>query len=61
MELGFESLNSRRWFRRLCCIFILMKTQALEYLNKILNQEISILQVTAVQQSILNFIFSLPH
>ena len=31
-ELGFESLKSRRWFRRLCCIFKIMKNEAPNYL-----------------------------
>ena len=42
MELGLASLKLRRWFIRLCCIFILMENQAPVYLNKILTQEISI-------------------
>ena len=36
MELGFESLRSRRWFRRLCCTFKIMKDQAPEYLNNLI-------------------------
>ena len=36
MELGFESLRSRRWFRRLCCMFKIMKDQAPEYLNNLI-------------------------
>ena len=31
-ELGLESLKSRRWFRRLCCMFKTMKNEAPNYL-----------------------------
>ena len=31
-----ESLKSRRWFRRLCYMFNIMKNQALEYLNNLI-------------------------
>ena len=31
-ELGLESLKSRRWFRRLCCMFKIMKNEAPNYL-----------------------------
>ena len=30
-ELGLESLKSRRWFRRLCCMFKIMKNKAPNY------------------------------
>ena len=36
MELGLESLKSRRWFRRLCCMFKIMKNRASEYLNNLI-------------------------
>ena len=36
MELGLESLKSRRWFRHLCCMFKIMKNQAPEYLNNLI-------------------------
>ena len=67
IELGLESLKSR-WFRRLCCMFKIMKNHAPEYLNnlnpkrkQILTHKRSIFQVTTVEQSILNLLFSLPH
>ena len=31
-ELGLESLKSRRWFKRLCCMFKIMKNEASNYL-----------------------------
>ena len=31
-ELGLESLKSRKWFRRLCCMFKIMKNEAPSYL-----------------------------
>ena len=31
-ELGLESLKSRRWFKRLCCMFKIMKNDASNYL-----------------------------
>ena len=37
MELGLESLKSRRWFRRLCCMFKIMKNQPPEYLNNLIS------------------------
>ena len=36
MELGLESLKSRRWFKRLSCMFKIMKNQAPEQLNNII-------------------------
>ena len=36
MQLGLESLKSRRWFRRLCYMFKIMKNQAPEYLNNLI-------------------------
>ena len=36
MELGLESFKSRIWFRRLCCMFKIMKNQAPEYLNSLI-------------------------
>ena len=35
MQLGLESPKSR-WFRRLCCMFQIMKNQAPEYLNNLI-------------------------
>ena len=35
MELGLDSLKSR-WFRRLCCMFKIMKNQATEYLHNLI-------------------------
>ena len=31
-ELGLESLKSRRWYKRLSCMFKIMKREALNYL-----------------------------
>ena len=31
-ELSLESLKSRRWFKRLCCMFKIMKNEASNYL-----------------------------
>ena len=31
-DLGLESLKSRRWFRRLSCMFEIMKNEAIKYL-----------------------------
>ena len=31
-ELGLESLKSRRWYKRLSCMFKIMKEEALNYL-----------------------------
>ena len=31
-ELGFESLVSRRWYRKLCCFYKVFKTQSPRYL-----------------------------
>ena len=36
VELGLESLKSRRWIRRLCCMLKIMKNQAPEYLNNLI-------------------------
>ena len=36
IELGLELLKSRRWFRRLCCMFKTMKNQVPEYLNNLI-------------------------
>ena len=36
MQLGLESLKSRRWFRRLRCMFKIIKNQAPEYLNNLI-------------------------
>ena len=33
MELGLESLQDRRWYRRLCCMFKIMKEEAPKYLT----------------------------
>ena len=35
-ELGLESLKSRRWYRRLSCMFEIMKMEATNYLIKLL-------------------------
>ena len=35
-ELGLESLKSRRWYRRLSCIFKIMKMEAPTYLMKLI-------------------------
>ena len=65
---SLESLKSRGWFKRLRCMFKLMKNQASEYLNSLipkrkqnLTPEISIYQVAIVKESILNLLFSLPY
>ena len=31
-ELGFESLQQRRWYRKLCCLFKIIKRQSPSYL-----------------------------
>ena len=31
-ELGFESLQQRRWYRKLCCLFKIINNQSLRYL-----------------------------
>ena len=31
-ELGFESLQQRRWYRKLCCLFKIIKNQSRNYL-----------------------------
>ena len=36
IELSLESLKSRKWFRRVRCIFKIMKNQVLEYLNNLI-------------------------
>ena len=42
-ELGLESLKSRRWYKRLSCMFKIMKKEALNYLiNLIPNCEAAI-------------------
>ena len=35
-ELGLESFKSRRWCRRLCCMFEIMKNQPTECLNNLI-------------------------
>ena len=35
-ELGLESLKSRRWYKRLSCMFKIMNEQALDYLIKLI-------------------------
>ena len=37
MELSLESLKSRRWFRRLCCMFKIMQNQGEEYLDNLIS------------------------
>ena len=34
-ELGFESLVSRTWYRKLCCFYNVFKTQSNRYLFKV--------------------------
>ena len=36
IELGSESLKSRRCLRRLCCMFKIIKNQVPEYLNNLI-------------------------
>ena len=31
-ELGFESIQQRSWYRKLCCLFKIIKNQSLSYL-----------------------------
>ena len=35
-ELGFESLKSRRWYKRLCCMFKIMNGKAPNYLTNLI-------------------------
>ena len=35
-ELGFESLVSRRWYRKLCCFYKVFKTQSPRYLFEVI-------------------------
>ena len=52
-ELGFESLKSRRWFRRLCCMFNIMKNEAPNYLISLIpEREQTLTQETNIYQSI---------
>ena len=37
MEFSLESLKSRRWFRRLCCMFKIMQNQGEEYLDNLIS------------------------
>ena len=44
MELGSESLKSRKWFKCLCCMLKIMKNQAPEYLKSLIpkrNQNVN--------------------
>ena len=69
-ELGLESLKSRRWYRRLCCKFKIMKGEAPNYLIKLISKSkqtirtrTNHIQVTVVEQivsSILIQIFFFP-
>ena len=53
-ELGFESLKSRRWFRRLCCVFKIMKNEAPNYLISLIpEREQTLTQETNIYQSII--------
>ena len=36
LELGFESLVSRRWYRKLCCFYKVFKTQSPRYLFEVI-------------------------
>ena len=36
MELGLELLKSRKWFRRFCSMFKIMKNQTPKYLNNLI-------------------------
>ena len=38
-ELGLESLKSRRWYKRLCCMFKIMNEQAPSYLINLLPRK----------------------
>ena len=35
-ELGFETLKSRRWYKRLCCMFKIMNEKAPKYLTNLI-------------------------
>ena len=36
-ELGFETMNERRWFRRPCCFYKILNNQAPAYLYSLLS------------------------
>ena len=64
-ELGLESLQSRRWYKRLSCMFKIMKKGAPNYfLNLIpknvrppLEQKITISQLAIVERTVSGIIF----
>ena len=64
-ELGLESLQSRRWYKRLSCMFKIMKKGAPNYfINLIpknvrqpLEQKITILQLAIVERTVSGIIF----
>ena len=66
-ELGIESLKSRRWYRRLSCIFEIIKEEAQNYLINLIpkcNQTIRkrnshIYQSSIVKQIVSSILFSL--
>ena len=37
-KLGLESLKSRRWYKRLCCMFKIMKKEAPNYLINLISK-----------------------
>ena len=66
-ELGIESLKSRRWYRRLSCMFEIIKEEAQNYLINLIpkcNQTIRkrnshIYQSSIVKQIVSSILFSL--
>ena len=40
-ELGFESLQQRRWYRKLCCLFKIIKNRSPSYLFQLVPSSTS--------------------
>ena len=68
-ELGLESLKLKRWYRRISCMFKIMKKEAPNYLINLIakcekaittrNNHIPIYQPTIVEQIVSSIIFSI--
>ena len=65
-ELGLESLKSRTWYRRLNCIFKIMRKEAPNHLINLIpnvkqpsEQEIAIFRLTIVERTVSSIRFFL--
>ena len=65
-ELGLESFKPRRWYKRLTCMFKIMKKEAPNYLINLISKceaatraRITIFQLIIAERTVLSILFSL--